>query len=663
MRRFTFFCLFFIFLVSVNCSYFAKPATEISLPALFTDNMVLQQNQVCSVWGTATPDHKVTVQFENQSESIVANELGEWMVKFNPGAAGGPFEMLVFGVDTISLKNILIGEVWICSGQSNMEMPLAGWGEVVNFEQEIAGADFPNIRLFQTKHETSLNPRDDVVAEPWQECSPETAPLFSSTAYFFGRHLYKELNVPIGLVHTSWGGTIAEAWTAPNFLEQMADFAEAMKHQNELAALEDSSRLDLKTQMQKWNAAVDSIIAKAQQDGPALEGADVDDSAWNSMRLPILWESAGLPGFDGIVWFRKTIELSAEQAAGECLISLGPIDDQDITFVNGEQIGATNLYNTAREYRIPAGVLKAGANVIAVRVLDTGGGGGLWGDQQQMTLKKGNDVVLSLAGDWKYKVGIGLSETPPRPQSPNNPNRPAVLYNAMLEPLMPFAIRGAIWYQGESNAGRAYQYRELFPTMITSWRKHWGQGDFPFLFVQLANWRTVRDNPVDSDWAELREAQALTLSLPNTGMAVAIDIGDADDIHPKNKQEVGRRLALNALAKVYDKDIVFSGPMYQSMKIEDSKIRLAFDHAAKGLVARGGVLTGFAIAGADSQFVWANAQIDGETILVSSPEVNSPIAVRYAWADNPLCNLYNSAGLPASPFRTDDWDGVTKGVK
>jgi sialate O-acetylesterase len=280
-----------------------------------------------------------------------------------------------------------------------------------------------------------------------------------------------------------------------------------------------------------------------------------------------------------------------------------------------------------------------------------------------MWLESESGTKIDLSGDWKYKTAVDLGDVPPRPPAPDSPNRPTVIYNAMLEPLMPFGIRGAIWYQGESNAARAYQYRLLFPRMIECWRENWGQGDFPFYFVQLANWRERRDAPVESDWAELREAQMMALSLPNTGMAVTIDIGDADDIHPKNKQDVGKRLALNALAQTYGKDVVYSGPTYESMSIEGDQIRLTFDHVDGGLVAHGDSLTGFAIAGQDSQFVWANAKIDDETIVVSHPDIDTPIAVRYAWSDNPECNLYNKVGLPAPPFRTDDWAGVTIGAK
>ena len=663
MKRVFMISLLSVFFFASSCSWFAKPAAEISIPSLFTDNMVLQQNQASPVWGKATPGGKVKVVFNNEKKTAVADDNGDWMVKLHPGAAGGPFELLIIGGDTTVLKNVMVGEVWVCSGQSNMEMPLAGWGKVLNYEQEVANANYPNIRLFQVRHATSLKPQEDVDAEPWQECSPETVPLFSAVAYFFGRHLFNELNVPIGLIHTSWGGTIAEAWTAPDFLAQMADFVQAMQERDNAVKSEEEQRAEYEKKLQKWQQTLDSLVQRAAAGGPAWEQPDVIDADWAAMQLPVLWEKAGLPGFDGIVWFRKTIHIPADLAGQECTLSLGPVDDQDVTFVNGQRIGATDVYDAPRKYNIPAGVLHPGANVVAVRVLDYGGGGGIWGAAEQMWLQSAAGDRISLAGAWKYKTSVSMEDVPPRPQSPDTPNRPAVLYNAMLEPLMPFAIRGAIWYQGESNVGRAWQYRELFPTMITSWRTHWGQGNFPFLFVQLANWREVREQPTESAWAELREAQLLTLSLPNTGMATAIDIGDAEDIHPKNKQEVGRRLALNALAKVYGKDVVYSGPVYKSMSIEGDKIRLSFDHVDGGLVSKGGVLTGFAIAGEDSQFVWANAQIDGETVVVSNPEIRHPLAVRYAWADNPLCNLYNKAGLPASPFRTDDWDGVTKGVK
>lgn len=634
------------------------------LPSLFTDNMVLQRDVTIPIWGTATPGGKITALFADEKKSTVANDQGQWQLNFPSQSAGGPFELKLTGKDTMTFTNVMVGEVWVCSGQSNMEMPLAGWGNILNYEQEIAEADYPDIRLFTVNRAMSLFPKSDVEAEPWAPCNPETIPLFSAAGYFFGRHLHKELDIPIGLIHTSWGGTPAEAWTSKEFLAELPDYAEAMTVLDSTLKTEDELVAEYEEQMAAWKQALDEKLAQTQMGAQNWENEDIDESTWGSMTLPVLWESAGLANFDGVVWFRKTFELPDVISGETFTLSMGPIDDQDITYINSRQVGTTDTYNTPREYSIPAGILKAGRNVIAVQILDTGGGGGIWGTAEQMYIKSASGTSIDLSGDWSYKVAVDLEDVPPRPQSPESPHRPTILYNAMLQPLIPYAIRGAIWYQGEANASRAYQYRELFPAMIRSWRDNWNQGDFPFLFVQLANFQQQRDMPVESEWAELREAQTMALDLPNTGMAVTIDIGDADDIHPKNKQDVGKRLALQALAQVYDYDIVNSGPLYRTYKIENDKIRLYFDHIGTGLIAKGGqTLQGFAVAGEDSNFVWAKAVIEDETVIVSSPNVPKPVAVRYAWADNPLCNLYNQEGLPASPFRTDDWRGITYDAK
>lgn len=615
------------------------------------------------IWGKASPGGKVTVILNGRKQSTAAQPDSLWMVKLPPMSAGGPYELKVIGKDTLTFRNVMIGEVWVCSGQSNMEMPLAGWGEVLNYAREIAEADYPAIRLFQVNHALSLTPKDDIDAQPWVECRPTTVGNFSATAYFFGRALYKELGVPIGLIHSSWGGTVAEAWTAADALMTLEDFKPAVEALQVEALNEAEVRASYQQRLAEWQKLVEQKISIALAGSPSWQAPGYDDGNWKTMQLPSLWENAGLPNFDGIVWFRKIVTLPDLLPNETFTLKLGAIDDQDITYVNGVQVGATDGYNKPREYKIDAGLFKPGRNVIAVQVLDTGGGGGLWGAKEELVLSSSAGKQMSLAGEWKYLTAVNLKDVPPRPLPPDNPNRPTVLYNAMIHPLIPFALRGAIWYQGESNASRAYQYRTLFPTLINCWRQKWGQGDFPFLFVQLANFKPTAPEPGDSDWAELREAQLMTLSLPNTGMAVAIDIGDAFDIHPKNKQEVGRRLALNALAKAYGRNIVYSGPIYKSMSFEGNKIRLKFDHVGSGLVARGPKLTGFAIAGTDKKFVWAEAEIEGETVLVWSPKVPDPAAVRYGWADNPNCNLYNREGLPASPFRTDDWPGITQGVK
>lgn len=490
---------------------------DVRLPAVIGDNMVLQQGEPVGIWGWADPNEQVmvSVSWHSMEWAVKADKDGKWKFNVTSPKVGGPYEITLKGKNTVAIKNILVGEVWVCSGQSNMQMAVRS---SANSQEEIAAAKYPKIRLFYVQREVAAKPKDDCTGA-WVECSPESIPGFSAVAYFFGRELHKELNVPIGLIHTSWGGTPAEAWTTSEMLQTDEDFKPILTRYEELVANYPQAKADYDKKVEQWKQAVEK--AKAEGKNPPRR--------------------------------------------------------------------------------------------------------------------------------------------PGAPRGPDNPHSPSGLYNAMIAPLIPYGIQGAIWYQGESNAGRAYQYRELFPAMITSWRKTWGQGDFPFLFVQLANFKAVKEEPGESDWAELREAQLKTLSLPNTGMAVIIDIGEAKDIHPKNKQDVGKRLAAWAMGTTYGrKAAAYSGPLYRAMKVDGNKVTLSFDQIGTGLVAKGdGPLKGFAIAGEDKKFVWADAKIEGGTVVVSSEAVANPVAVRYAWADNPICNLYNKEGLPASPFRTDEWPGVT----
>ncbi len=641
---------------------------DIRLPAVIGDNMVLQRGEKASIWGWADPGEEISVHvsWNSSQRRVVADGNGRWQFRMETPKAGGPYEMTLAGKNTITLRNILCGEVWVCSGQSNMEMAVR---DVANGEQEIAAANLANIRLFTVQKKIAETPQADCVGQ-WTPCSPQTVAGFSAVGYFFGRHLHKELNVPVGLINTSWGGTVAEAWTSDRTLEKMPEFKTLMEEIAQSRANPDASMKKYQEEMEQWQQKIQSA---GTQDKSCV-APDLDDSGWQEMELPVLWEQAGLANFDGLVWFRKTIDVPESWAGKEAVLELGPIDDMDTTWVNGVKVGAhmePGQWLVARQYKVAAGIIKAGRNVIVVQVLDTGGGGGIYGQAEQMRVKlagAGADAAISPAGKWRYKVSSDMASMPPLPKQPtwvNNPNAPTVLYNGMIAPLIPFAIRGAIWYQGESNADRAYQYRQLFPAMIEDWRRSWGGGKFPFLFVQLANFMAVKPEPGESAWAELREAQCMTLSQPQTGMATIIDIGDAIDIHPKNKQDVGRRLALWALANTYGREnVARSGPLYKSMKIKDGRVVVRFDHVDGGLVAKGGgPLTGFAIAGADRKFVWAEAEIQGKTVVVRSDRVSKPMAVRYAWADNPVCNLYNGAGLPASPFRTDEWPGVTAGRK
>jgi sialate O-acetylesterase len=635
------------------------------LPAVFSDNMVLQQKTNAAVWGKTGPGKmvKVSTSWNAKTYAVKADQKGNWKVMVTTPSYGGPYRIDISDGKKISLKNVLIGEVWICSGQSNMEMPLAGWGNINNYKQEIANAKYPNIRLLQVEHGTSNQPLGDakVRSGGWQPCSPQSIPEFSSVAYFFARELYKKTGVPIGLIHSSWGGTVAEAWTSGTALGQMPDFAEAVK-KIESSSQEEGAR-SYRQEMETWTK---EVLAKDQgYNGgkPLWSDTTFDASSWDNMLLPGLWEEQSLPDFDGVVWFRKEVVIPESWTGKDVKLNLGTIDDNDITFFDGQKIGETEGYMQTRSYMIPA--VKPGKHVLAVRVFDGSGGGGIYGSKNVLSLSTSTGDLIALDGNWQYKVALNLKDITVMPVSDAGPNRPSVLYNAMIHPFTGYAIRGAIWYQGESNADRADQYRELFPALITDWRKQWKQGDFPFYFVQLANFNAVSQQQSGvSAWAELRDAQLNTLKLPNTGMSVTIDIGEAKNIHPKNKQEVGHRLALIAMAKTYGSKIPCSGPVMQSYQIQGENVNLKFKFADKGLKVKDGtVLKGFIIAGEDQKFYWADAVIQGDEIIVHSDDVARPVAVRYAWADDPECNLYNEEGLPASPFRTDDWKGSTYGKK
>ena len=491
-------------------------AAAVRLPSIFTSHMVLQRDMPVPVWGWADAGEQITVTVLGQKVTAMPGEGGKWTARLAPLPTGGPITVTVSGKNTITLENVLVGEVWLCSGQSNMQMSVARSNDA---EKEIAAARFPQIRLVTVPNCGTQEPQSDFKGS-WNQCSPETVGGFSAAAYFFGRELYQNLNVPIGLIHCSWGGSACEAWVKRSVLEADPQYKEM------------------------------------------LEGWDRNCATFNPEKAKAAYEA--------------------------------------------------------------------------------------------QTAKWKKDVAAAKA------AGKDIPRAPRYDDIRTGKHRPANLYNGMLLPVMPYAMRGVIWYQGETNAGRAYQYRSLFPLMIKNWRDDWKQGDFSFYFVQLANFMAVKPEPSESAWAELREAQTMTLKAPCTGQAVIIDIGEAKDIHPKNKQDVGKRLARWALAKDYGKDVVYSSPMFKSATCRGSELVVSFDHQGGGLVAKDGAkVEGFAVAGADRKFVWADAKIVGDTVVVSSPKVSQPAAVRYAWADNPVCNLYSKAGLPVCPFRSDDWPGIT----
>lgn len=629
----------------------------------FASHMVLQRDKPNTFWGWTTPGEEVTVSVGGKKGSGTAGPDGKWVVKLTPPKVGGPYELSVVGGNeqtfdqkvgdsTIPvhyhhskvLEDVLVGDVWLCTGQSNMEMGLT---QATGGQAEVAAATDSKIRLFMASRQVAYSPQA-IGGGEWRVCSPQTVAQdgwggFSAVGYFFGKKLRKELDVPIGLVENCWGGTSAEAWTSANALRPLGDFTPQL---SQLEGLLHSGGPVFGTYNNLWMDQYDP----GRRNGWQAES--FDDSAWATTTLP-----GGAKGSKRAAWFRKTIDVPA---GGPATLYLNRIDDTDTTWVNGELLGTTSFDWAWRRYAV---TLKPGRNVIAVRVFTTGNPTIFLGSADQMFVELPGGAHLSLAGDWKTKDSFNAATVSSKPfNTEPNPTVPSVLFNGMIAPVAPLAIRGAIWYQGETNGGRGEQYRRLLPAMIADWRRAFAQGDFPFYIVSLANYMTPDPNPGDDFWAELRDAQAFTAAtVPHTGLAVTIDVGDANDIHPKDKKTVGERLAANALALEYGRKVEYSGPVYKAMKREGSALRVSFTHSG-GLKAKG-VLQGFAVAGADKKWHWATAKIEGASVLVSSPEVGDPVAVRYAWGHNPAATLYNGADLPAVPFRSDDWPLLSAGNK
>jgi sialate O-acetylesterase len=644
--------------------------------------MVLEKSAKVPIWGKADPGEQVTVTLNGQSAKATAGPDGKWTAALDlKDSAAGPFEMTVEGKNKLVLADVVVGEVWVASGQSNMEWATKN---CIGAEQDIAASANPLLRQFLVKKNPTNEPLDDT-AGTWVAAEPATTGGFSAVGYFFARKLQNELKVPVGVVNTSWGGTPSEAWTSVEAIDSVPDLKAARERL--WAALKEypeikKAYIDGMTSWIKENAREDKPVA----DAAAFAGLDVSPEGWIPVKIPGAVTAQGLPGA-GAVWLRKEINFP-DKPAGNLPLNL-PLDGFDSVYWNGRLLKQTSyqdfpgLGNVRRygPYDIPAGEVKQGKNVLAIRIYEPVGPAKFFAEP-----KAG---AISLSGEWLAKAEYdfpALDPQKPAPQPPANPPAPqnvaSYLFNGMIHPILPYAIKGAIWYQGESNASRAFQYRSAFPLMITDWRKQWNQGNFPFYFCQLANFMAKKPEPGDSGWAELREAQSMTLGLPKTGQAVLIDIGESADIHPRNKKDVGERLALIALANDYGKSIPYSGPVYESVKAANGKAILTFKHADGGLVAKplpetsvvksqtsetapllrnspASPLEGFAICGEDKKWFWADAKIDGDTVVVSSDKVPVPVAVRYAWADNPTCNLFNGAGLPASPFRTDDFPPVT----
>lgn len=618
---------------------------------LFGDNMVLQRGKPAAVWGWTKPGDTVEVTLGGKSTHAVAQPDGRWLARVEPPPAGGPYVLTVSGSQRVQFHEILVGDVWLCSGQSNMAFALA---QAQDGQEEVKAANHPEIRFFRVRDKVAYSP-EAVPQGEWKICTPQTvAPEgwgggLSAVGYFFARRVQEEIGVPVGLVVSSVGGTPAESWTSPEGLSSLKDFDASLE---ELARLKKAGAPEYGNYINHWYDTYD-LGAK----GDVWASPGFDDSAWQPVSLPGGFKELGVPEKPAVCYFRKTIVLPDPLPAGAAKVLLGVVERMDTVWINGKKVGASSWVENPRAYPVAPGALKPGANLVVIRVFKTQADGGFRTDPAQLRLTLGDGSSIPLAEGWRGKVSVDARAPHPMPLGFENwPVMPSVLYNGMLSPLVPLSITGALWYQGEQNAGRAEQYRRLLPAMIADWRSRFGQGDFPFYVVSLAAFMAHKQEPgTDDAWADLRGAQDFAAhSVANSGLAVAIDVGDANDIHPKRKKEVGERLALLALARHYGKPVACSGPRFVSAETLPGALRLHFEHLDGGLVAKGEKLEEFAICGDDRKWHWAEARIDGDTVVVSAPEVKTPRFVRYAWQSNPKATLYNGAGLPAIPFRTDE---------
>jgi sialate O-acetylesterase len=642
-------------LLSINCCVFAQGAPESAAKPLpfvspiFGDNMVMQRGKPNTIWGWSEPGDHVVARIGEQTASAVAGADRRWLVSIQPPPAGGPYTIRITGHDTVELHDVLVGDVWLCGGQSNMQV---GLGMTFTGPADVKAANNPEIRFFSVASQTAYR-HADVVEGSWKAVSPETADRVSAVAYYFARRVQQDIHVPIGLIVDALGGTPAEAWTSAAALRPLHDFDIPLA---ELERLSSESAPEYGNYVMHWYDQYD-IGLKGNWAAP-----DLDDSSWKPVDIPGGFADLGVPETPALAWFRREIVLPDPLPAGRTLLFLGSVERMDTAYINGTFVGASAWVENPRVYFVPEGLLKPGRNTLAIRVLKTKPDGGFLGKPEELHLMLGDKSIVQLAGKWKGQLSVDARPPQPLPIAFENwPVMPSVLYEGMLAPIAPLAITGALWYQGEQNSERGYQYRKILPVMVADWRRLFGQGNFPFYIVSLPAFKHRSATPVDDAWAETRESQAITAaSVPNSCLAVTIDTGDPDNIHPKDKQPVGERLALCALAKNYGEKVAYSGPTLKTVERLPGSIRLHFANADGGLVVKGSKLEEFAIAGEDRRWSWADARIDGDTVVVSSPSVANPKEVRYAWQSNPAATLFNLAGLPAAPFRTDDWPGITE---
>lgn len=642
-----------IVLLSFNLLWGVCVFSRVTLPGIYTSHMVLQQQSQVTLRGQAHPNKTVylTASWCDTVTRAKSDANGRFVMHFATPTAGGPYTMRFSDGQVLNLKDVYIGEVWLGSGQSNMEMPVAGWGKIKNYEQEIANANYPLIRLYQVKRKIATQPINEVSStlNGWQPCSSKSVPEFSALCYCFARELYNHLTVPIGIINSSWGGTPGETWMSSEAVGQVQGFVQEMASVKALGYDATAMYQRYEELYQQWFDSVMTIDAGKE----GWQQTNINDSAWNEMHVPGYFDLEALPHFDGVVWYRLHINLPLSWDNQPLTLHLGCIDDEDRTFVNGRFLEASSGWDYSRTYTIPAGWMHPGDNTLVVRVFDTGSGGGILGDKQPMSLSC-NQGTIPLSGLWKYRVGCAFNELPTAPVSPSSPRYPANLFNGMIAPLTDFPIAGVIWNQGCDNIGREKQYSALFPTLIADWRKQFHQPSLPFYFVQLANYLAPLDVQPDSKRAALREAQDAALALPKTYRLVSIDLGEEKDIHPKDKQELARRLSLLALRHTYYVNVSCSAPEYAGYHIVGNRVLfdLHYPTGAAPLLNQDHA-PGFTIQSADGQWHVAQAQCINGKIEVWSDEVEFPVAARYGWADNPTCTLQTADGLHLPPFRTD----------
>ncbi len=649
---------FLVILGTMNC--FSK----FTLSPLFGDDMVLQRNVPAKIWGKSAPNEVISIIFKSKKYSFTTSMDSTWKIDIGTHEAGGPYDMLIQSSDNsqVYFENIKFGDVWLCGGQSNMEFTLDALSTPISVIKQIKNDIVSMLTLDKI---SSSKPQKDILSkEGWLETNPKNVGRFSATAFYFADTLSKTLKIPVGLISNNWGGSPVEVWMSNKSLEAFPQISEAYSQKN----FQDSIIIKgIKTRKLMLSSWVEQSISK---DSISMLYKDkieqIEYKNWTKTTLPLNFDNIKLNDYNGILWAISEFELTENMKNKPLNLSLGLIDDADHTFINGQKVGGKFLYNEPRNYKIAPSVFKVGKNILAIRVVNYGGNGNITPQGKSFFMTNETGDSLNLSNTLYVCKGYDLTKIPEYVK----PNwryeagwQPSTLYNGMIAPMLDLPIKGVIWYQGESNTDRAYQYRALFSGLINDWRKSFKQPNLPFLFVQLANFQKPDSVPSNSTWAELREAQSYALKLPFTAMSTAIDIGDEVDIHPKDKKTVGNRLAAQAQRLVYGKKIISDGPTYQSMKILGNKIVLSFTNTGSGMMTKNGLPQEFAIAGANKKFYRADAKIVNNTIVVSCNKVSKPVAVRYAWANNPAkINTYNKEGFPMNPFRTDNWKGTTFGA-